>query len=194
MDASTFKSSLPQLKFRSLSSLPLNPGLKTRFRVVALPLFLVAIALTLVITGIGCKEGTTHQHPKSSDTAGNPGMPSAETLAMIDSVQRAQAAVDPMKVTVFMSAERAKLLQQRVESTTGLDKVNFMVMWGFEELKAGNTETAIKLFQDVLTMVEPMENPPSGRLSGWPSPCCWSLSWMSRLSCPMITWATSSAT
>lgn len=30
---------------------------------------------------------------------------------------------------------------------------------GFEELKAGNTETAIKLFQDVLTMVEPMEIP-----------------------------------
>ncbi|MBK8833087.1 MAG: hypothetical protein IPN60_19980 [Saprospiraceae bacterium] len=64
-----------------------------------------------------------------------------------------------MKVTVFMSAERAKLLQQRVESTTGLDKVNFMVMWGFEELKAGNTESAIKLFQDVLKMVEPMEIP-----------------------------------
>ncbi|MBL0008851.1 MAG: hypothetical protein IPP25_17175 [Saprospiraceae bacterium] len=68
----------------------------------------------------GCKQDTTHQHQTNQDQGTTQGKPSPETLAMIDSVQQAQAAVDPMKVTVFMSAERAKLLQQRVESTTGL--------------------------------------------------------------------------
>ncbi len=85
--------------------------------------------------------------------------PSPETLAMIDSVQKAQAAVDPMKITVFMSAERAKLLQQRVESTSGLNKVNFMVMWGFEELKAGNTECCYQTLPRCAEMVKPLEIP-----------------------------------
>ncbi len=120
---------------------------------------LIAFGCSMMFLLTSCKRDATHQHHTDQDQGTVHGKPTLETMAMIDSVQKAQAAVDPMKVTVFMSAERARLLQQRVESTTGLDKVNFMVMWGFEELKAGNTESAIKIFQDVLKMVEPMEIP-----------------------------------
>ncbi|MDZ4746966.1 MAG: CRTAC1 family protein [Saprospiraceae bacterium] len=118
---------------------------------VLLPIFILMV--------IGCKPDETHIHHQHTDHDSASGAVNAETIAMIDSVQKAQASVDPMKVTVFMSGERAKLLQKRVESTNGLDKVNFMVMWGFEELKAGNTESAITIFQNVLKMVEPMQIP-----------------------------------
>jgi len=120
---------------------------------------LIAFGCSMMFLLTSCKRDATHQHHTDQDQGTVHGKPTLETMAMIDSVQKAQAAVDPMKVTVFMSAERARLLQQRVESTSGLDKVNFMVMWGFEELKAGNTESAIRIFQDVLKMVEPMEIP-----------------------------------
>ncbi|HZV43443.1 MAG TPA: CRTAC1 family protein [Saprospiraceae bacterium] len=78
---------------------------------------------------------------------------------MIDSVQKAQAAVDPMKVTVFMAAQRAQLYKQKMDAANGLDKVNLTVMYGFELLKAGDTENAITQFQQVLTLVEPMQIP-----------------------------------
>lgn len=89
----------------------------------------------------------------------SPGNPAPETLAMIDSVQKAQAAIDPMKITVFLCAERARMLQQRVASTQGLDKLNFMVMWGFEELKAGHSQEAIRIFDDVLQLAATMQIP-----------------------------------
>jgi len=119
-------------------------------------IFLGYSLLTLIA---GCK-GDRDQ-PASPESCANATAtsPSSETLAMIDSVQKAQAAVDPMKVTVFMCAERAQLLKKRAESSEGLNKVNFMVMWGFEELKAGNSEGSIKIFQDVLKLVEPMQIP-----------------------------------
>jgi len=88
-----------------------------------------------------------------------PGTPDPETLAMIDSVQKAQAAIDPMKVTVFMSNQRAQFYQQKMQTATGLDKVNLLVMYGFEELKAGNTQDAITQFQQVLKLVEPVQIP-----------------------------------
>lgn len=78
---------------------------------------------------------------------------------MIDSVQAAQSVIDPMKVTVFLSNERAKIYQSRAESLEGLNKLNFMVLYGFEELKAGNTEQAIQVFEDVLAMAAPMTIP-----------------------------------
>ena len=46
-----------------------------------------------------------HQHQATS----KPGSPDPETLAMIDSVQKAQNGVDPMKVMVMMTKERAQL-------------------------------------------------------------------------------------
>ncbi len=120
----------------------------------------VAILLSfMILLVIGCKTDENHNQHKSATHHPATGSPSAETTAMIDSVQKAQAAVDPMKVTVFMSAERAKLLKQRVDATSGLDKVNFSVMYGFEELKAGNTASAINIFQEVLKMVDPMQIP-----------------------------------
>ena len=78
---------------------------------------------------------------------------------MIDSVQKAQDAVDPMKVTVFMTAHRARLIKQQADASTGLQKVNLLVMYGFEELKAGNTQTAIETFDQVLELVRPMQIP-----------------------------------
>ena len=64
-----------------------------------------------------------------------------------------------MKVTVFMSAERAKLFKQRADASTGLNKINLLVMYGFEELKAGNSAEGIHTFQQVLDMAEPMNIP-----------------------------------
>jgi len=90
---------------------------------------------------------------------GSKGKVAPETLAMIDSVQKAQAAVDPMKVTVFMSKQRAELYKQKMQTANGLDKVNLMVMYGFEALKAGDTQNAIDQFQQVLKMVEPLQIP-----------------------------------
>lgn len=85
--------------------------------------------------------------------------PSDETLAMIDSVQNAQKAIDPMKVTVILSKERAAMFRQQSSVATGLQKANLMVQWGFEELKAGNNREAIKVFEDVLGFVAPLNIP-----------------------------------
>lgn len=116
--------------------------------------------LVLILMCTACTSGSEHQHTEDNATGQSYLVsPAPETLAMIDSVRQAQAAVDPMKITVFMAAERATMLKQRVAQTNGLDKVNFMVMYGFEELKAGNTTSAISIFQEVLAMVEPMEIP-----------------------------------
>ncbi|HJW30782.1 MAG TPA: VCBS repeat-containing protein, partial [Saprospiraceae bacterium] len=78
---------------------------------------------------------------------------------MIDSVQKAQAAVDPMKVKVFMSRERAAIIRKQMDAASGLNKINLMVMYGFELLKAGETREAIDVFQQVLTAVAPMQIP-----------------------------------
>src|SRR5688572_21414130 len=92
-------------------------------------IFLIVIFFSLL--AMGCRNEHHHDHHQATGSASASATPSAQTLAMIDSVKKAQAAVDPMKVTVFMSAERAQILKQRVESNTGLNKLNFMVMYGF---------------------------------------------------------------
>ncbi|MEO6130658.1 MAG: CRTAC1 family protein [Saprospiraceae bacterium] len=84
---------------------------------------------------------------------------SKETLAMIDSVQKAQAAVDPSKVNIILCAQRAQLYKSKLASVSGLEKANLMVMYGFEELKAGNTQQAMDAFRDVITFVTPMQIP-----------------------------------
>ena len=107
----------------------------------------------------GCREGkNSHVHSvvKTTPNSAVRGEPLAETLAMIDSVQKAQNAVDPMKVTVQLCAPRAAMYKQKSEATTGLEKANFMILHGFEELKGGNSQKAIEIFQDVLTYVEPL--------------------------------------
>lgn len=88
-----------------------------------------------------------------------PSEPDQLTAAMIDSVQRAQRSVDPSKVTVFLSQQRADAYKQQIMKASGLPKANLMVMYGFEELKAGNTEAAIQAFKDVTEFVQPMEIP-----------------------------------
>lgn len=127
--------------------------------VVSYSYAMMTLGFAIMVLSIGCKEDSSHHHHNDSNQNVVQGTTSPETLAMIDSVKKAQAAVDPMKVTVFMSAERAKILKQRVDSNTGLNKLNFMVMYGFEELKAGNSAIAIQVFQDVIKMAEPMEIP-----------------------------------
>ena len=97
-----------------------------------------------------------HDHEMSSNGSGNP---SAETLAMIDSVQKAQKQVDPTKVNIILCAERAQLYKQKLSTATGLNKANLMVMYGFEELKAGNSQQALDAFEEVLTYVRPLQIP-----------------------------------
>lgn len=78
---------------------------------------------------------------------------------MIDSVQQAQAAVDPMQVTVFLCRERAAIFKQRAGVTKGRDQLNFLVLYGFELLKAGNSEEAISAFDQVLRLARDIEIP-----------------------------------
>ena len=78
---------------------------------------------------------------------------------MIDSVQKAQQQIDPTKVNIILCAERAQLYKQKLATATGLDKANLTVMYGFEELKAGNTQQALNAFEEVLAYVEPMQIP-----------------------------------
>ena len=82
-----------------------------------------------------------------------------ETMVMIDSIRKAQEAVDPMKVLVILAPLRAKLYEEQASKSTGLQKANFMVQHGFEELKAGNSKRAIEIFEIVLTYVEPLQIP-----------------------------------
>lgn len=103
-----------------------------------------------------CKPHPDHVHSEPK-TGSN--LPSAETLAMIDSVQKAQSAVDPMKVMVFMAGQRAQMFKGRADQASGLEKINLLVMYGFEDLKAGNTRSAITTFENVLKMVEPIPIP-----------------------------------
>src|SRR5258706_14752696 len=96
-----------------------------------------------------------HAHHTDHEASTIKGQPSRETLAMIDSIQKAQMQVDPTKVTITLCAQRAELYKKKIEISTGLEKANLMVMYGFEELKAGNTQQAMEAFQDVLTFVAP---------------------------------------
>ena len=98
---------------------------------------------------------TEHQHQATSKL----GSPDPETLAMIDSVQKAQNGVDPMKVMVMMTKERAQLYLQKMQNTSGLERINTQVMYGFELLKGGDTKNAIIQFEEVLKTVEPLQIP-----------------------------------
>ncbi len=102
-------------------------------------------------------EKMQHQLPPSSSIV--KGQPSPETVAMIDSVQKAQNQIDPTKVNIILCAQRAELYKKKLESVSGLEKANLMVMYGFEELKAGNSQDAIDAFQNVLAFVGSMEIP-----------------------------------
>lgn len=117
---------------------------------------LIILPVVIAACSLQCKPRNEQIVPPEAILAG---APAPETLAMIDSVQQAQEAVDPMKVTVFMSAHRARLMKQQADASTGLQKVNLLVMYGFEELKAGNTATAIETFNEVMKLVTPMEIP-----------------------------------
>ncbi len=120
---------------------------------------LIGIPVLCLLGFLGCQPGSKQDHSEEPVTRTNSGAPDAETLAMIDSIQLAQSKVDPMKVTVFMANERAKIYKERAEALEGLNKLNFLVIYGFEELKAGNTKIAISVFQQVLKMAEPMTIP-----------------------------------
>lgn len=98
-------------------------------------------------------------HPMEQENSAPKGQPATETLAMIDSVQQAQNKVDPAKVNIILCAQRAQMYKARLSSVSGLEKANLMVMYGFEELKAGNTQQAIDAFQDCITFVTPMQIP-----------------------------------
>jgi len=125
----------------------------------ALPdwLLLICSSIVILITINSCAGHSPTEHHHGEKV--NSGSPAPETLAMIDSVQKAQNAVDPMKVTVMMSRERAQLILRQMQNTTGLQRINAQVMYGFELLKAGDSENAITQFEEVLKTVEPLQIP-----------------------------------
>ncbi|MDQ3015695.1 MAG: CRTAC1 family protein [Bacteroidota bacterium] len=105
-----------------------------------------------------CKKDHNQLSPEISIST-NGGQTDQETKIMIDSVQTAQDAVDPSKLTIFLSSLRAENYKKQLPTFTGLAKANLMVTYGFEELKAGNTKAAMQAFTDVLAFVEPMQIP-----------------------------------
>jgi hypothetical protein len=122
---------------------------------ISLPYSLFAILYSSFLFSCNQDHNNHDHHATQTPT----GQPAPETLAMIDSVQKAQNAIDPQKITVFLCAQRAQMLRQRAEQTDGLNRLNFSVMWGFEELKAGNSAEAIRIFDEVLKMASTMEIP-----------------------------------
>lgn len=120
----------------------------------------VLAVVLMVFLLLACKqEKASHVHTESKPDfpSSDKSQPSPETLAMIDSVQKAQNAVDPMKVTVLLYAQRSAVYKQKSDATSGWEKANFMIMYGFEELKGGNSQKAIEIFQNVLEYVAPLE-------------------------------------
>ena len=117
-----------------------------------------ALAISfLLLSLISCRQETSPNEATYSSVQVNQKETSEETLAMIDSVRKAQVAIDPMKVTVLMTTQRAALFKQKSETATGIEKANFMLMFGFEELKAGNSKAAMGIFQEVLKYVQPLQ-------------------------------------
>lgn len=107
---------------------------------------------------LACQEHPDHHHESAKTVTTTPGQPDAATAAMIDSVQKAQAAVDPMKA-VFMSRQREQILKQRMQGANALAKANMLVAIGFEQLKSGLTREAIATFQEALKEVAPLNIP-----------------------------------
>ena len=121
--------------------------------------YYLLLAWTIII---GCKQSQEDHSPHDHSHAGSPDSGESvapETMVMIDSIRKAQEAVDPMKVLVILAPLRAKLYEEQASKSTGLQKANFMVQHGFEELKAGNSKRAIEIFESVLTYVEPLQIP-----------------------------------
>ncbi len=119
------------------------------------PSAMLFMVIGLVMATWGCRPDAEHgdHHP-------GPGQqPDPETRAMIDSVRKAQAAVDPMRLTVFLCRERAAIYKQRAQVTRGMDQLNFMVLYGFELLKAGESAEALQVFDQVLRQAAPLEIP-----------------------------------
>ncbi len=119
------------------------------------------IISAFILLGLfSCKSDSTNDHQHASPSAPatkNADGVDAETLAMIDSVQKAHRSVDPMKTQIIKTAQRALIFRQQADAVQGLDKINFLLMAGFEDLKAGNTQAGITLFREVLAFVEPIE-------------------------------------
>ena len=125
-----------------------------------LPYYIYSIVFFVFLAGCREKSDEAGSNPQPDiPHSTDPSQPAPETLAMIDSVQKAQQRVDPMKVTAFMSIRRAAIYAQKMEASSGVEKANFMLLYGFEELKAGNSKKAMEIFRNVLTYVEPLQIP-----------------------------------
>jgi hypothetical protein len=122
--------------------------------------FIPSIFILVFLISTSCHQHE-HDHSRHTDASVNriKGKPDPETLVMIDSVQHAQSMIDPAKVNIILSHERAGMYKKRIGSVSGLEKANLLVMYGFEEMKAGNTRDAIDAFKQVIDFVKPMEIP-----------------------------------
>lgn len=113
------------------------------------------LAGALLVFFNACRTDSTHPPAHRKAASG----PDPETMAMIDSVEKAQQAVEPMRLTVFLCRERAEIYKARAQSTTGLDQLNFMVLYGFELLKAGESAQAREIFDKILKVAAPLDIP-----------------------------------
>ncbi len=75
--------------------------------------------------------------------------PDAGTLEMIDLVKEAVNKIDPENITYYLNQKRADKLLQKLQGKSGLEKLNTQIQYAMELLRTGNTESAIKLFQNV---------------------------------------------
>lgn len=122
---------------------------------------ITGIASFLFICFLSCKsdplQDANHDHPAHHSLPLGSGQVTPETQAMIDSVKKAHNSVDPMKVSSYLAVQKAAMYAQKLQTATGLEKGNYMLQYGFEELKAGNSQKAMDVFREILVMVEPIE-------------------------------------
>lgn len=120
-------------------------------------LFPYLFCSVFLVPGCENSDNESKDHDSMEHTTGVKAIVTSETKAMIDSVRKAQDRVDPSVISFYLTDVRAEMFREQVEKVSGLEKANLMLTYGFEELKAGETEKAIEVFESVLEFVEPVQ-------------------------------------
>lgn len=108
------------------------------------------VGCLMLLSFFSCKNEQDHKHNSLAQTdIASPG-PDKETQVMIDSTNRAREEVDPSKVSFYLTKERAAKLKEAFPKAQGVEQINLYLRYGFEELKAGNSEQAIQVFSDIV--------------------------------------------
>ena len=76
------------------------------------------------------------------------------TQEMINDIQQRIAQINVENVPYILNNQKASILEQRIQSARGNEKLNLMFTYGLELLNAGNTNESIKILTQVLRLVE----------------------------------------